>query len=78
MIKTLTVMSLVYLVALGPIGVIGAAPVSGKIIVAVWGIATGVIAVVCHGAIEDNTGNPGSTPAVNKTPGQLAPVEIRT
>jgi len=78
MIKTLTVMSLVYLVALGPIGVIGAAPVSGKIIVAVWSIATGVIAVVCHGAIEDNTGNPGSTPAVNKTPGQLAPVEIRT
>jgi len=71
-------MSLMYLVALGPIGVIGAAPVSGKIIVAVWSIATGVIAVVCHGAIEDNTGNPGSTPAVNKTPGQLAPVEIRT
>ena len=56
--NTLAVMSLVYLVALGSIGVIGTALVTGKVIVAVWSVTTGVIAVVSHRTIKNHTWNP--------------------
>ena len=56
--NALAVMSLVYLVALGSIGVIGTALVTGEVIVTVWSVSTGVIAVVGHGTIENHTWNP--------------------
>ena len=53
--NTLAVVSLVYLVALGSIRVIGTALVTGKVIVAVWSVTTGVIAVV---SLKNHTWNP--------------------
>ena len=56
--NTLAVMSLVYLVALGSIGIIGTALVTGKVIVAIWSVTTAIIAVVGHGTIKNHTWDP--------------------